>query len=206
MWATVTWATVRAGGITAYILLSLSVILGMALSMQWQSPSRWPRLINNELHNYITLLASIFVVLHILAAWIDPFTTFGLNEILIPFASHYRTIWMALGIVAFYLGIAIGLSTWLRPVIGYKTWRYLHYSTLGIYVLATIHGIFTGTDTTPWGLLLYGISIIAVGAVFTRRVWTAMHKQPIQPVAPRRVPREQQPKPPIPQFQQAHPH
>ena len=203
MGATVTWASVRAGGLTAYILLSLSVILGMALSMQWQSPSCWPRLINNELHNYVTLLASIFVGVHILAAWVDPFTTFGLNEILIPFVSHYRPIWMALGIVAFYLGIAVGLSTWLRPAIGYKAWRYLHYSTLGIYVLATIHGIFTGTDTTPWGLLLYGVSIIAVSGVFVRRIWTATHK-PVQPA----VPRKQQPKPHITQsqLQQARPH
>jgi DMSO/TMAO reductase YedYZ heme-binding membrane subunit len=60
---------------------------------------------------------------------------------------------MALGIVALYLGLAIGLSTWIRPRIGYKWWRRLHVLTLGIFVLATIHGLGTGSDTqSAWAL------------------------------------------------------
>src|SRR5262245_58374544 len=125
IWETVTWNVARAGGFTTYILLALSVITGLALSTQLQSPSRAPRLINNELHNFLTLLGTIFLGVHILAVWLDPFTKFGWNEMLIPLASHYRPIWMALGIVALYLGIAIGISTLLRPRIGYTWWRRL---------------------------------------------------------------------------------
>ena len=122
LWETVTWDIARAGGFTAYGLLAAAVIVGLALSMQWQSP-RWPRLVNSELHNYLTLLALIFTTLHVLAVWLDPFTHFTWAQMLIPFASYYRPIWMALGIVALYLGIAIGISTWLRPRIGYALWR-----------------------------------------------------------------------------------
>src|ERR1700736_4928561 len=114
IWESVTWNIARAGGFTSYVLLTLSVIVGLALSTQLQSPSRWPRLINSELHNFLTLLGTIFLGVHILAIWLDPFTQFGWNEMLIPLASHYRTAWMALGIVALYLGIAIGITTWLR--------------------------------------------------------------------------------------------
>jgi predicted ferric reductase len=107
----------------------------------------------------------------VLAVWIDPFTRFGWNEIFIPFVSHYRAIWMALGIVALYLGIAIGISTWLRPHIGYAWWRRLHVLTLGIFVLVTIHGLGTGSDTqTPWALGIYLVSIAAVGLLFCRRL------------------------------------
>ena len=170
IWQTVTWNVARAGGLTAYVLLTLAVVVGLALSAQMQSPSRWPRLLNNELHNFLTLLGSMFLLIHILAVWIDPFTHFGWNEILIPFASSYRTIWMALGIVAFYLGLAIGLSTWLRSLISYKWWRRLHVLTLGIYALATLHGIGTGSDTqTWWGLSLYLVSISIVGMLLWRR-------------------------------------
>jgi hypothetical protein len=111
LWQEVTWDIARAGGMTAYVLLTLAVALGLTLSTQLQSPSKWPRLVNNELHNFLTLLALIFTCIHILAVWVDPFTHFGLNEILIPLASYYRPVWMALGIVAFYLGLAIGIST-----------------------------------------------------------------------------------------------
>ncbi len=114
IWQTVTWDVARAGGFTAYVLLTLAVAVGLALSTQLQSPSRWPRLLNSELHNFLTLLSTIFLVVHVLAVWVDPFTKFGWKEIFIPLASHYRPEWMALGIVGLYLGIAI--THWLHLV------------------------------------------------------------------------------------------
>src|SRR5215831_19142441 len=76
VWEAITWDVARAGGFTAYILLTLAVALGLALTLQIQS-SRWPRLINSELHNYLTLLSLVFVGVHVLAVWVDPFTRFG---------------------------------------------------------------------------------------------------------------------------------
>jgi methionine sulfoxide reductase heme-binding subunit len=182
IWQSITWDIARAGGFTAYILLTLAVIVGLALSTQIQSPSRWPRLINSELHNFLTLLSTIFLVVHIQATWIDPFTRFSWNEILIPLASHYRPEWMAFGIVALYLGIAIGISTWLRPHIGYKRWRQLHVLTLVVFALATIHGIGTGSDTqTPWAIGIYLASTILVGLLLCRRLYLAKRKSKPNP-------------------------
>ncbi|HKF37541.1 MAG TPA: ferric reductase-like transmembrane domain-containing protein [Ktedonobacteraceae bacterium] len=180
IWETVTWDVARAGGFTAYVLLTLAVVVGLALSTQLQSPSRWPRLINSELHNFLTLLSTIFLGVHVLAVVVDPFTHFGWTEILIPLASHYRPEWMALGIVGLYLGIAIGISTLLRKRIGYKWWRRLHVLTLGIFALAAIHGLGTGSDTqTWWALGIYLVSLVLVGALFCRRVFSSKgkHKQ-----------------------------
>src|SRR3989440_11617149 len=188
IWETVTWDVARAGGFTAYILLTLAVIVGLALSTQIKSPSRWPRLLNSELHNFLTLLSTIFLVVHVLAVWVDPFTSFGWNEVFIPFTSSYRPVWMAFGIVALYLGIAIGISTWLRPRIGYTWWRRLHVLTLGIFALATVHGISTGSDTqTWWGLGIYLVSIVLVGSLLWQRLVTAKnkHKQSSAPLPSR---------------------
>ena len=171
VWKSVTWDVARGGGFTAYILLTLAVVAGLALSAQVQSPGRWPRIINNEMHNFLTLIASIFTGIHILAVWIDPFTRFGWSAIFIPFVTTYRTTWMSLGIVAFYLGLAIGLSTLIRPWIGYKLWRKMHIATLAIYALVTVHGFFTGTDAqTWWGLAIYLISILLVAGFLLRRL------------------------------------
>ncbi|HEY6411265.1 MAG TPA: ferric reductase-like transmembrane domain-containing protein, partial [Ktedonobacteraceae bacterium] len=180
-----TWDVARAGGFTTYILLTLAVVVGLVLSTQLQSPSRWPRLLNSELHNFLTLLSTIFLVIHVLAAWIDPFTSFSWNEILIPLASHYRPEWMAFGIVALYLGIAIGISTWLRKRIGYKWWRRLHVLTLGIFALATIHGIGTGSDTqTWWALGIYLVSIVLVGSLLCKRILSLKGKRKHTPMHP----------------------
>jgi predicted ferric reductase len=184
IWENVTWNVARAGGFTAYILLALAVIVGLALSTQLQSPVRWPRLINSELHNFLTLLSTIFLGIHILAVWIDPFTHFGWNEVLIPLASHYRSLWMALGIVGLYLGLAIGLSTWIRPRIGYKWWRRLHVLTLGIFTLVTIHGLGTGSDTqTVWALSIYIVSSTLVGLLLCRRIFVSRKSKHAHPQA-----------------------
>ena len=185
IWETVTWDVARAGGFTTYVLLTLAVVVGLALSTQLQSPGRWPRLLNSELHNFLTLLSTIFLGVHVLAVVVDPFTHFGWNEILIPLASHYRPVWMAFGIVGLYLGIAIGISTLLRKRIGYSWWRRLHVLTLGIFALATIHGIGTGSDTqTWWALGIYLVSIALVGSLLCRRVFFMKRKHKQAPVRP----------------------
>src|SRR5260370_1980867 len=177
VWQAVTWDVARAGGFTAFGLLTLSVAIGLALTLHWQS-SRWPRLINSELHNVVTLPVLIFTGVHVVAVWIAPFTNFGWNEVFIPFVSHYRPLWMAFGIVALYLGIAIGISTWLRPYIGYKWWRRLHVLTLLLYALVVVHGITTGSDTaTWWGIAIYLLSVILVGILLWNRLMKPVNAQ-----------------------------
>lgn len=181
MWNALTWNIARAGGLTAYVLLTFAIAVGLALTLHWQS-SRWPRLINSELHNFLSLLGLIFTLVHVLAIWIDPFTHFAWSEVLIPFASTYHTFWMTLGILAFYLGLAIGLSTWLRPRIGYQWWRRFHILTLLLYALVTLHGVFIGSDSdTWWATALYIGSILLVGTLLVLRLLKAA-QEPERPL------------------------
>ena len=170
LWQTVTWDVARVGGFAAFGLLTLSVAIGLVLKLRWQS-ARWPHITIRKLHKFITLLALIFTGIHILAIWVDPFTNFGWDEVFLPFVSHYRPLWMALGIIALYMGIAIGISTWLRPHIGYKWWRRLHMLTLLLYTLVVVHGIATGSDTaTWWGITIYLFSVVLVGILLWKRL------------------------------------
>ncbi|PSR22944.1 MAG: hypothetical protein C7B45_04805 [Sulfobacillus acidophilus] len=163
------WYVVRASGFVAYGLVTLAIVLGLLLSQRLQSPRRWPRMVNQELHQFTLLLAAIFTVIHGLSAWIDPFTRFRWFEVLVPFYSHYRPLWMAFGIIGMYLGAALALSTWLRPRIGYRVWRSLHYLAYLVFVLVTLHGLGTGSDTrTRWALAIYAVS---VGLVASLTIW-----------------------------------
>jgi len=169
-WSAVTWDVARAGGLMAYVLLTLSVALGLALSVRWQRP-RWPRLITNEMHNFVAGLTLAFMALHGIGLLLDPFMRFGWAEVLIPLASHYRSLWMATGIVAFYLAVAVWISAYLRPRLGYALWRRLHAATFAVYALSTVHGLATGTDTrAPWALGLYAASLLLVGALLCYRL------------------------------------
>ena len=176
-WGQVTWDIARSGGFVAYGLLTLAVALGLALSMRWQAP-HWPRLINSELHNFVTLLSLVFVVIHVLAVWLDPFTAFGWSEVFIPLVSHYRALWMAFGIVALYLGLALAASVWLRRFIGYEWWRRLHVLTLAVYLLVTVHGLTTGSDTrTVWAAAIYALSVLLIAALLWIRLLTPVGGQ-----------------------------
>jgi predicted ferric reductase len=156
----------------AYILLTLSVVLGLALSIRWQRP-RWPRLITNEMHGYLTLLSLVFIGIHVAAVWVDPYEHFGWRDIFVPFATSYRTVWMAAGIVGAYLMLAVWISSQLRARIGYALWRKLHVLTFAVYLLSTVHGFWTGTDSKhAWALEIYAGSVLVVGGLLINRLLT----------------------------------
>lgn len=169
-WSAITWDAARAGGFAAYVLLSAAVAVGLVLRNRWQTV-RWPRIVTNELHGYLSLLALVFIAVHVLAVFVDPFTRFGLAEILVPLVSHYRPLWMGLGILALYLLLAVWLTSRLRARIGFRTWRAIHYAAYAVYTAATVHGLGTGSDTRSlWALSLYACSVLVVGALVARRL------------------------------------
>lgn len=166
----VTWDAARASGLVAYALVSASIVVGLALSLGWKS-TLWTRFVTNETHRFMTLLALIFTGFHGLAVLTDPFIGFTQLEVLVPFTSHYRPLWVGLGIIGAYLLAAVYASEWLRPRLGYDWWRRFHGLAFLVYLLATIHGLGTGSDTrTFWAIALYGGSVVLVGALLILRL------------------------------------
>ena len=163
------WFFARSAGFVTLLLLAATVTLGVALSLRLRSP-RWPTFISEQLHRYLTTVVYSFLAIHVVTIWLDPFTRFSLADVLIPFVSTYRTVWMGLGICAAELTVALGLSVHLRDLIGYRTWRVLHWGTYATFPLAFVHGIATGTDTrTWWGLAIYAVSGMAVATMVILR-------------------------------------
>lgn len=180
--STLTWDVARAGGLIAYALLAASVIIGLIVSLKWRSP-RWTRFITTELHRFVTLLALVFTAVHTVAVAIDPFIKFALPEVFVPFLSHYRPLWIALGIVGAYLLIAIYASEWIRPRVGYGWWRRFHYLSFFAFALALVHGLGTGSDTrAPWAIVLYATTAVLVAALMIARALPSQG-QPAHPIA-----------------------
>ena len=73
---------------------------------------------------------------------------FGFAEMLVPFASPYRPLWVGVGQVALYLVAIVTASFYVRRRIGQRTWRLLHYVTFLAFAFTTAHGILSGTDTS----------------------------------------------------------
>jgi sulfoxide reductase heme-binding subunit YedZ len=171
---TLSWEVARVGGFLAYLLTTISVVLGLLLSLKAYS-TRWPRFITNELHRHVTLLSLIFIGVHSLAVLLDPFTGFSLGEVLLPMTAHYRPLWIAFGIVGAYLSIAIWLSEYARKFVGYAWWHRFHVLAFVVFLLGTVHGLGAGSDSSAgWALLLYGGSVLVVAALVLVRLGRAL--------------------------------
>jgi predicted ferric reductase len=160
-----TWYVARAGGVVAYFLLTFAVCAGIGLAGRARVPG-FPRLAVNELHRFAGILTGTFIALHVGAILLDGYVHFTVPQALIPFTSSYKTVAVALGIVAAELLMALAVTNRLRKVLPRRVWRRAHYLNFAVWALATIHGITAGTDSgAAWLLAIYVIAIATVGGL-----------------------------------------
>ncbi|HEY3869672.1 MAG TPA: ferric reductase-like transmembrane domain-containing protein [Actinocrinis sp.] len=156
------WYATRATGVISLILLTGSVVLGITASVRYAS-ARWPRLVTLGVHRNLSLLVTVFLVLHILTAELDTFAPVGWLAVALPFLSAYRPLWLGLGTVASDLLIALTVTSLLRARIGHRVWRLVHWLAYACWPLSVVHGLGTGTDTrSPFVLVLTVLCVVAV--------------------------------------------
>ena len=80
------WYLTRGSGAISLILLSLSLVLGIATSRRWATP-RWPRFVTEGLHRNISLLSVVFLALHIVTAVGDGYVPIRWLDVVVPFGS-----------------------------------------------------------------------------------------------------------------------
>jgi sulfoxide reductase heme-binding subunit YedZ len=156
------WYTTRATGVMALLLLTGSVVLGVAGVARIDTP-RWPRLLNSGLHRNLSLLAVAFVAIHVVTTILDGYAPIGWFSAIVPFTSPYRTLWLSLGTVAFDLLLAVVITSLVRVRLGYRAWRAVHWLAYASWPVALWHGLGTGTDSKlPWLLALDAACVAAV--------------------------------------------
>lgn len=166
---TTLWYLTRSTGAVALILLTAAVALGVADVRRYSTPA-WPRFVIDGLHRNVSLLALVFLVLHILTSVLDGFAPISLTDAVIPFAGSYRPLWLGLGAVAFDLMLAVIITSLVRQRIGYNTWRFIHWLVYLSWPVALLHTLGTGSDIkSTWMLAISVICLLAVlGSVFVR--------------------------------------
>jgi sulfoxide reductase heme-binding subunit YedZ len=118
----------------------------------------------------VTLLAVVFLAVHVVTTIADGFTSIGLKDAFVPFLSSYRPIWLGLGTLSCDLLIAVVLTSLLRVRLGYRVWRVTHWLAYASWPLALIHSLGTGSDARfSWMAALAIACILAVtGSVLVR--------------------------------------
>jgi predicted ferric reductase len=149
------------------VLLTATTALGL-LTAGRVSTRRWPRFLVVGLHRNISLLALVFVVLHIGTTVVDSYTSIGLPDAVVPFLSGYHRFWLGLGAIASDLLIALSLTSALRQRIGHRLWRVVHWCGYLCWPIALAHGLGIGTDRSQaWVFYLAigcGCAVVVAGA------------------------------------------
>jgi ferredoxin-NADP reductase/DMSO/TMAO reductase YedYZ heme-binding membrane subunit len=163
------WYITRASALIAWALMTLSVIWGILLS------TRIMRRIDNpgwlrDLHSYLGGMTLIMVALHMVSLMLDEWLTFSLGNVLIPFNAEYKTLPVALGILAFYVLLAVQGSSLLINRLPRKFWKGVHYASYATLILVALHAGWTGTDVGSLWYKIVAITLIggATAAVVVR--------------------------------------
>ena len=167
------WYLSRSSAIMAYILLFINLFLGIGLKARYLDKilSRWRAA---DLHQFTALLAMPLIFLHIFSILGDSYFNFGLKALFIPGASPYRPFWDGLGIIGFYVLLAVSFSCYIRKFIGQAAWKGLHFTSFIIFFVVLVHSIKSGTDiTAPWTQWLYFSTGTIIAFLFLWRFLTS---------------------------------
>lgn len=168
------WYVTRSTGIVGFVLLTLSMALGMAATQRALASRAWPRFATQDLHRNISLLSLAFIVTHIVSTLADTFVRVGWWSWIIPGASHYRTFWVALGTIAFDVIVVVIATSLVRHRLPARLWRAIHLSVYAVWPLVFVHFLKTGTDAAHhrWGLWLDIVALVALLFAFAVRMTT----------------------------------
>jgi methionine sulfoxide reductase heme-binding subunit len=163
------WYAARASGVAAYVVLTVTVAVGMSMGGKARS-TRWPKFATTDVHRFGGLLVGSLIGVHVGAIALDSFMPFSLRQLVVPLASAYRPLWTGLGIAAAELLLALAITNRYQRRLPHRVWRRAHYLNFAVWAAASLHGMFAGTDrSSTWLAALYAVSIGSVGAILLWR-------------------------------------
>jgi DMSO/TMAO reductase YedYZ heme-binding membrane subunit len=165
------WLAGRSLGLGAIAALTALTAVGIWLKHPSRTTWRFPTP-EAALRTHAALAAAAMVLLvgHITAMALDGYAKVGWVGALVPGLSAYRTKAIALGVIAFWLMLAIAGTAALAGRIGGPRWLVVHRLALPLYGLAWLHGVLAGTDT-PVLRLAYGFSGLCIVGLAVSRYW-----------------------------------
>lgn len=161
------WITGRALGVASYLSLTALVLVGSWMRHPW-------RFMRPVLHGETRLRAHaalgvstvVLVAGHLCSLAADRYAGVGWWGALVPGMSHYRTLPVALGVVAFFAIVAIGATAGLAGARAARHWLALHRLAAATFGAVWLHGVLAGTDARTMRPLyaLTGLAVVAVVA------------------------------------------
>jgi hypothetical protein len=163
------WYAARAGGIVSWALLSASMGWGLGMASHlFKGKGRPARML--DIHGYLGTLACVFVAVHVIGILADGWISFGLADVLVPFHASWHPLATAAGVVALWLLVAVEVTSLVRDRLPTALWRRVHWASYGLFALATVHGLTTGSDTKGAVVAAVALVVAAISGGTAMRV------------------------------------
>ncbi len=164
--STAPWYASRATGIVALLLMTAVVVLGLVVTRQGRLPGL-PRFAVTGLHRNLSLVAVVFVGLHVLTAIADSYVHIPLAAVVIPLASPYERLSIGVGAVSLDIAIAVIVTSLLRRHLSRRLWRMVHMLAYLSWPVAWLHSITASRDMLhgPRALIAIGCLLLVIVAV-----------------------------------------
>ena len=178
------WYVARGSGIVAWGVMALSMFWGLALSSRFLGKRPKPNWML-DLHRFLGGLSVVFIGTHVVSLVLDSYVSFSWLDILVPGATTYHTLAVAWGVIALYLALAVEVTSLLRKRLSKRAWRRTHYLSFALFVLATIHLLTVGTDSSTPVLRWTVLAVVAtIGGATAIRIRRSDAPRPARPSAP----------------------
>ena len=137
-------------GLTAMVLFTLNVLLGLLVTTNYNPRRDWPRrkppVPLFRIHNWTAYVAIAVAMLHpTLLLFVDK-PRFRLGDILLPLHSPGQRLYNILGASTFYVFALVVVTSYFRPQLRYRPWKKLHWFAYLAGALMFVHGTLIDPD------------------------------------------------------------
>ncbi len=141
-------------GLSAMVLLTLNVVLGVLVSRNYNPARRWPcrklPIPLFRIHNWTAYVALGLILLHpallLLSETPKSMRAFGVGDILFPVNSPGQTLYNNLGALGFYAFLVVVVTSYFRPQLGSRPWKRIHFTAYFGALVMFIHGTLIDPD------------------------------------------------------------
>ena len=131
-------------GLTALVLLTLNILMGLLVTTNYNPAKQWPRRKLPwplfKIHNWTGYLALAVALLHPGILLLSSTAKFGLGDVLLPLHSPGQTLYNNLGALTLYGFLLVAVTSYFRPRLGYRPWKKLHYTAYFAAATMFVHG------------------------------------------------------------------
>ena len=149
------WYVARGSGLVAAAILIVLVLSGIGqvtgYTYRFLDPlTAWAS------HRALGIAFGVSVLIHMISLLFDHFVPFNILQLLVPWLSNYKpvtlfglhlgSLWVALGVLAFYGVMLVIITTLVWVEKKPYTWKLFHLLTYVIVLFVFVHALYLGTD------------------------------------------------------------